>query len=786
VAGQDDGSVSAAEDGIVSPSPTVAPSTPTTLRDLFPPAPSPARCNELHSLCAQSPQQELASSQNPLTAFQGIVDQKQDMDDDDVLGTGDGQLRLFIGKTVSWRQAGDYELCEAIPHSHHCTISAFDIQVLNQDTNRGIAGTRIGPNLGECIPQQCTASDFSEYFLCQAPEVVLPPLSGLGQLQRALQPYVYGFFSTASDVFCAEDANYAVDWKAAVMLGVVGVLTALVVVATYLEYRATPVAPLPPDEDDVNARRGEDQLGDIVPTACTLNPRVALFVRTWSLSRNTAFIFQSRASSSSAADNFACLNGLRVFSNLWVVFFHGWIVHIFTASNLVPTGVASMSNTETYLIIGAFQCVDTFYVIGGFLAAYLMLRKFRKTSGSTGGEMTACSRVRQFVLIYAHRYMRLTPLYAFVIFCYICLVPYVGSGPFWVQLQESQAVSSCNRFWYLNLLYLNSVLPSDWVWDQTCMGWTWSLGNDFLFYLAVVPIVYLYTRRPRLAWAILALLLLQQTLVSGYISNRFELNTIPLAPDYELYLYGTPWTRAGPYVIGVMLALYYSEQRDATESTTTTNTAGGWFTLNNASMRWLGYALSVTVMGLSLFLSKHGYRDGAVFSVSPRAMHWQQEYKDVFNALSRPLWAAAVAYLSYASFRGYGGVFRWFFSLRFWEPLSHLTYGCFLWHNIVNIVSWSTRLTYPTWSYLDLFDSFVFVSLVSFGLSWWSFVLVERPIGLMESRFVRAAEARLVDQAKPPTHNDVAGIVDDPTATPNERASICMVLTGRNKGYSAV
>jgi hypothetical protein len=203
-------------------------------------------------------------------------------------------------------------------------------------------------------------------------------------------------------------------------------------------------------------------------------------------------------------------------------------------------------------------------------------------------------------------------------------------------------------------------------------------------------------------------------------------------------------------------------------------------------------------MCLSLFLSKHGYRDGAVFSVSPRAMHWQQESKDLFNALSRPAWSLAVAYLCYASFRGYGGAFRAFFSLRLWEPLSHLTYGCFLWHNIVNIVGWSTRLTYPTLSYVDLFDSFLFVSVVSFGLSWWSFVLVERPVGLIEDRCMRALEARFLlvpsrrankdpdSDPDPESNSHPESNVDDAEMSISERSSICMVFTRKKKGYSAV
>lgn len=59
--------------------------------------------------------------------------------------------------------------------------------------------------------------------------------------------------------------------------------------------------------------------------------------------------------------------------------------------------------------------------------------------------------------LYLHRYMRLTPLYFFVLGCYYFLMRVVDSGPWWGLLQRDYDM--CAKYVWTNLLYINTLYP---------------------------------------------------------------------------------------------------------------------------------------------------------------------------------------------------------------------------------------------------------------------------------------------------------------------------------------
>ena len=72
-----------------------------------------------------------------------------------------------------------------------------------------------------------------------------------------------------------------------------------------------------------------------------------------------------------------------------------------------------------------------------------------------------------------YRYLRLTPLLAVVLWCYVSIVPVLSHGPLQQQLDSAILACTENSNWVYNLFYLNSIFPLDRSPDEACMGWTW-------------------------------------------------------------------------------------------------------------------------------------------------------------------------------------------------------------------------------------------------------------------------------------------------------------------------
>ena len=72
------------------------------------------------------------------------------------------------------------------------------------------------------------------------------------------------------------------------------------------------------------------------------------------------------------------------------------------------------------VIANSSVAVDTFLVLSGLLVSYSLLKHLNNTGG----------RINPFA-IYLNRYLRLTPVYGFILAFVATLIVYVGSGPNW-------------------------------------------------------------------------------------------------------------------------------------------------------------------------------------------------------------------------------------------------------------------------------------------------------------------------------------------------------------------
>ena len=98
-------------------------------------------------------------------------------------------------------------------------------------------------------------------------------------------------------------------------------------------------------------------------------------------------------------------------------------------------------------ILSAEFSVDSFFYMSGFLAAYIGLKELDGAS--------AMRPIKIAPFMYMDRFLRLTPVYFFIVLCYtyVSLVLSQLQGPFWTLCDQD----ACKDTWWQNLLYLQTV-----------------------------------------------------------------------------------------------------------------------------------------------------------------------------------------------------------------------------------------------------------------------------------------------------------------------------------------
>ena len=210
-------------------------------------------------------------------------------------------------------------------------------------------------------------------------------------------------------------------------------------------------------------------------------------------------------------------------------------------------------------ICNGFFSVDIFFFLSGLLVAYLSVRELKRKNGRF-----------PFLSYYFHRYLRLTPTYAFILFFIWLLMMHLADGPMYHFVGLSN-YHNCKNYWWTNLFYVNNLYP--WRNEEECIPWTWYL-NDMQFYifapLILIPLYFLFP----LGLVISAIVLLVSFVISGTLAGTYDHqaneyasiaynytsnNTSPYTPTYTNLLYVKPWHRVALYIVGLILGyvLYF-------------------------------------------------------------------------------------------------------------------------------------------------------------------------------------------------------------------------------------
>ncbi|KAJ1633628.1 acyltransferase family-domain-containing protein [Pavlovales sp. CCMP2436] len=604
---------------------------------------------------------------------------------------------------------GNYELCIDDRASHHCTIRAFG-----------------GPSLGICLPRQCTVHDYLRRYKCEelllfdsanATAALIPALANATAALLALSKAL-DYLAVKSKSFCAEDADYTVTPSARNLFILSGALLALVLLCTLAHSALRPACearglPLPP-----------------------------AWCEHWDAIGNSRRLLATRKDG-----ELDFLDGMRVLSTGYVELGHMFLIAAFTSKNVVPAVGAYLQSFEATLIVGAFSAVDTFFFMSGLLCALSLLAHVDKRAADEPRTSVGVARaLGQTATALVHRYLRLTPVYAYVLFFYTYALPLLGSGPLWAQSIGDGNV--CERTWWTNLLYVNNLLGEDGhAGTAGCMGWSWYLANDMQFFAAAALLLPWYPSAPRWVTSLFGVSVLSSAVSAGVLSHVFRADITCLDPANADHIYGQPYTRQGTYAVGALFGIWLHERaRRARHAAgdalpAAIGRAPSQTGPAPASWREVGCCVGGGVLLVAIFvLPWTDLRSGGLFERS--AQEWAQWQKDTYNATQRQLWAVGLIGLSLWFIPGRGGMVRELLRAKIWQPLAKLSFGAYLWHLVVIFWLYFSALDYKTFSRLDITVNYLTVLMLSYALSYCSYLLVEKPMMNLEGALFAALARR--------------------------------------------
>ncbi|KAM4719439.1 O-acyltransferase like protein [Anableps anableps] len=571
--------------------------------------------------------------------------------------------------------------------------------------------------VGICVPDSCREEDVTQLVLCDRLQFnqksllsPLPPILTNQSFQEVIMTH------------CLADA-VALDASGIACMCVCCVMVAIPLVATLFTAlrkfeQSSTVSPTTEvshlnfygtlksndlSTNKINGRTLEEN-GRISPTGqCLSQSCLSTCFRAFSLQTTTKGVLSTP--SSVQHENYTSLNGIRVLSLLWIICGHSAQFPVINNLDNYKTWREAVESSPAYVVTisgPVFLAVDTFLLLGGLLSARSLLSSIDKAEDNLSLGLVANYLFK--------RIKRIQPLHLFTMCLTISLMSLVWWGPYWFPFVEM--LMDCKAYWWANLLLISNLLPV----HETCIPWTWYLSLDFQCYATTPLLVYIYRLKRSVFAVVVGGLLVITIVTSAAITARlhlpvFQPSTIT-SDNYVLYYYVKPYTRYGPFLIGVLTGIYLTTKKDQLLKEKW-QAALGWFCC---------LSLMSLLIGVAYFL-----KETPAYSSVAHAL---------YQGLHRPVWALTVSWIILACEEGYGGFIKTFLSFGFWVPLSNISFACYLIHPIFIILYnglQETPIHYSDINFMYLFLGHVVLTLV---VSCALTVLVEKPYLFLKHRSI--------------------------------------------------
>ena len=401
-------------------------------------------------------------------------------------------------------------------------------------------------------------------------------------------------------------------------------------------------------------------------------------------------------------DTLEILNSVRVFSIGWVILGHTLLNYI----SLVPlTNYADyfkeFKDSRYILVYTAFYSVDTFFWMSGLLMSYLFIIEFEKIRGLP---------ILNLILVYVHRFLRITPVYMFCLCFFWALTPYFGNGPFWFDITNSFNYE-CHKYWYSNLLYVNNFVPH---WKtSSCLGQSWYLANDMQFFMIspIILIVYIKFNK-MLPWLTIGGLNILAIITSGIIAHHFNLNPSIFSGDnknnYFNYYYTKPYTRVPPYVFGMACGMIIYSYRQYKKTGQIYDKFALFIgkLLDNFIIRYVIFFIGFCIINFLIFIQYDLYKHPG----SEMKYHeWSNNQRYSFIALQRFFYSLGLSMVLMPMLLGYMRIVSNFLGAYIWSIMARITFVMYLIHYaLIEIVLRSIKTNIQFDEYNNIRDAFYF------------------------------------------------------------------------------
>lgn len=479
----------------------------------------------------------------------------------------------------------------------------------------------------------------------------------------------------------------------------------------------------------------------LLTTILHLTRGLPKFKRTWleglSMAAGLKVLLRKRADRGSVID-LAALDGLRVLTMFWIITLHSYSFGLQWLNFENTTQVDNVFKTvgTQWIANGTFS-VDTFFVIGGLLAALRSLKEMQigtvvnqiQIESNNPRLREGTFHVFQLALIRClNRYLRLVPTMMILIAISQLLLPTFGSGPSWTKSTEMFDLW-CRSNWHINFFMLQNFLRT----SNMCFSHSWYLAVDLQLFvtlqLAIILVSLISRRYPssqlyKQLWIVLSLLTVATQFVVAAIVVLRKLISIPLLPtssldsllEYFWILYIKPHYWFASYAVGCCLAVYLVQQSTCQP--------------NRAPQASLSMKLAALIIMPSLVWSAQAH-----FKAAPQLMPiW---LSSLYSLISRPLWSLSLAYLLHVTIantklRGKVGcrITRLLVTVltnRAWLPLSRLSYSAYLLHPLVMACFYGSRTESFRFSHALLLYFTLGNIIISYAAALLVYLIIETP-----------------------------------------------------------
>ena len=490
-------------------------------------------------------------------------------------------------------------------------------------------------SFGRCIPDTCSTTDLETSL-----QVFLNELN-----LKDLHPFVLNCHTADEEI-----PFTTADW---VMISVVLLFSILIFIGTFI---------------DLTIKYLDAEF---------YSERVVQIFGGFSLYTNTVKLFST---GNVRPDSLTSINGIRFLSMTWVLFSHSYseftgglpVNNRFTMYD--PEGPV-YGRPAFQAILNGFPSVDSFFFIGATLLSYITLKELDKNKSS----------IKFWLMFYVHRYIRLTGVYALAMGLWATLLRHLATGP-----QSARLVveaDACRESWWVNMLYINNVMPQWNVEQPWCLGQSWYLANDMQFFIISPIFLYFLWRMPIFGLILSFFGLLIGTVLPMLVVYFMDLELSPsfITTDwsYMIDLYIVPWCRFQPYILGLIFGYFLHKMRGQPK-----------LKINPYFLVWIwaiiGAIGCVTVYGLYPYVQEFIKEPGMVGSLAARV---------AYNGLHRIAWSICVGWVILACTKGAGGPVNSILSWPAWIPLARLSYCIYLVHMtviayFVSIITYSVTFSH--------------------------------------------------------------------------------------------